>query len=853
MAISKAFAYNTGGPISGTTQYGDIVVGDILANYGDDYGGLKWWGGPDEELGYVVGNARPDGQSVPAGVTGGPAYVGFFRSTLLTDESFLSLANYIGEENSEPPFASTEDAVTWLNANGYYTSYSGGTPIVTGYYYIGGSFTVFDTIPAPKLVSLNTNGSKDSTFNIGSGFNSAVYSTSIQSDGKILVGGDFTTFTGSSQNRLIRLNSDGSKDSTFNIGSGFNVQTNSIKIQSDGKILVGGNFTTFSGSSQNYLIRLNSDGSKDSTFNIGSGFDGPINSIAIQSDGKILVGGNFYEFSGESQIRLIRLNSDGSKDSTFNIGSGFDGPINSIAIQSDEKILVGGSFSNGLIRLNTNGSIDTSLDIGSGFSIVYYGISSISIQTDGKILVGGNFYLFSGESQNYLIRLNSDGSKDETFDIGDGFSNPGGGSVSSVISTEIQSDGKILVGGDFTVYQGSEQFYYKAIRLNSDGSKDSTFDIGSGFLDYYDTVYSIAIQSNGNILFGGQFFGLAGSSQNYLIKLNSNGSKDTSFNIGSGFNEVVQSIAIQSDGKILAGGSFSTFTGSSQNGLIRLNTDGSKDTSFDIGSGFFGPNVESLEIQSDGKILAVGNFFEFTGSSQSRLIRLNSDGSKDTSFDIGSGFNGPTNSIAIQSDGKILVGGVYTTYQGSSQNSLIRLNSNGSKDSTFNIGTGFNTFVYGIPSIAIQTDGKILVGGDFTSYSGISLNLGLIRLNSDGSKDTSFDTGSGGQEGNVFSIAIQSDGKILVGGDFFTFTGSSQNFLIRLNSDGSKDETFDIGSGFNNAVRSIEIQSDGKILVGGFFTTYNTSSSLYSVILNSDGSFNSSLNFNALVYSIKII
>ena len=346
MAITKPFAYNTGGPISGTTQYGDLVVGNIQTEYSANYGGIKWWGGPDEELGYVVGNARPGGQPVPAGVTGGPAYVGFFRSTLLTDNSFLSLANYIGAQNSEPPFATTSDAVTWLNDNGYYTSYSGGTPTQPATYYIGGLFTVAGQSSAGKMTLLNSGGTKNTTFNIGSGFYvyGRVNSIAIDSNGKSLVGGDFTSFTGSSQNRLIRLNTDGSKDTSFDIGTGFGFRVYSVEIQSDGKILVGGQFSSFTGSTQNRLIRLNTDGSKDTTFNIGTAFNSNVQSIAIQSDGKILVGGQFTTFTGSTQNYLIRLNSDGSKDVSFNIGTGFNSTVYSVAAQSDGKILVGGSF-----------------------------------------------------------------------------------------------------------------------------------------------------------------------------------------------------------------------------------------------------------------------------------------------------------------------------------------------------------------------------------------------------------------------------------------------------------------------------------------------------------------------------
>jgi len=735
------------------------------------------------------------------------------------------------------------DRITWAtNTNSIFIN-SGGTLTV---YYFGGSFTLANFVSSNRAISLNTDGSNDTSFNIGSGFNSVIESLAIQSDGRILAGGQFTTFTGATQNRLIRLNSNGSKDTSFDIGSGFNSTVSSIAIQSDGKILVSGNFTTFTGATENRLMRLNSNGSKDTTFNIGTGFSTTVNSIAIQSDGKILVGGGFTTFTGSTQNRLIRLNSNGSKDTSFDIGSGFNSAIYSVAIQSDGKILIGGDFTtftgstqNRLIRLNSDGSKDTSFNIESGFNGA---VDPITFQSDGKILVGGNFTTFTGLTQNRLIRLNSNGSKDTSFDIGSGFNN-------LIDSVTIQSDGKILVGGYFTISRGSSQNYL--IRLNSDGSKDTTFDVGIGFNDF---VSGIKIQSNGKILVGGNFATYQGSQRNRLLKYGSNYLLDTSFDIGSGFNSTVNSISIQSDKKLLVGGQFTTFSGASQNRLIRLNTNGLKDTSFDIGSGFNG-NVFPTDIQSDGKILVGGDFSTFTGETENnRLIRLNSNGSKDTTFNIGIGFDrngllGTTvYSIAIQSDGKILVGGIYSRYSASTQNNLIRLNSDGSKDTSFNIGSGFNATVF---SIDIQSDGKILVGGTFTTFSGGSQNY-LIRLNSDGSKDTSFNIGSGFNT-TVRSIDIQSDGKILVGGEFTTFTGSTQNRLIRLNSNGSKDTSFDIGSGFNNVVRSIKIQSDGKILVGGSFTTFSGISGSNNIVLNSDGTISSyQLVVNNIVDSIAI-
>jgi len=125
MAFSRPFAYNSGAPISGTTQFGDLIVGDVDVDYSSDYGGVKWWGGPDEDLRWIIGNARPSGQPIPPGVFG-TARVGFWGSKPIgvkTNETFLNLADYVGSKNGQPPFADASAANTWLNSNGYYTNY----------------------------------------------------------------------------------------------------------------------------------------------------------------------------------------------------------------------------------------------------------------------------------------------------------------------------------------------------------------------------------------------------------------------------------------------------------------------------------------------------------------------------------------------------------------------------------------------------------------------------------------------------------------------------------------------------------------------------------------------------------
>jgi uncharacterized delta-60 repeat protein len=350
------------------------------------------------------------------------------------------------------------------------------------------------------------------------------------------------------------------------------------------------------------------------------------------------------------------------------------------------------------------------------------------------------------------------------------------------------------------------------------GSINKSFDPGTGFdsISGVSYLYALAKQSDGKILVGGEFTSYSGSNNNNIVRINPDGSKDTSFDIGTGFNGSVFNISIQSDGKILVGGSFTTYQGVSSNYIIRLNADGSKDTSFDIGTGF-SFRILTISIQSDGKIIAGGQFSTYQGISANEIIRLNSDGSRDTSFDIGTGFNNRVRSIAIQSDGKIIVGGGFTSYQGVASNYIIRLNADGSKDTSFDIGTGFNN---NIINISIQSDGKIILGGIFTSYQGISANR-IIRLNADGSKDTSFDIGTGFNS-TVNTIAIQSNGKILVSGPYETYQGISANQIIRLNSDGSIDQSFITGTGVFRYIDNIFIEDNGDIiLISQSLNSYN--------------------------------
>jgi uncharacterized delta-60 repeat protein len=355
------------------------------------------------------------------------------------------------------------------------------------------------------------------------------------------------------------------------------------------------------------------------------------------------------------------------------------------------------------------------------------------------------------------------------------------------------------------------------------------------------------------LLIGGNFTSFNGNTRNRLLRLNSDGTEDTAFytNLGTAFNDCcVNSSNVQSDGKLLIGGGFTSFNGNTRNRLLRLNSNGTEDTAFYTNLGTSFNNIAGPAVQSDGKILVSGLFTSFNGNTRNRLLRLNSNGTEDTAFytNLGTAFDDSASVAGIQSDGKILIVGNFTLFNGNSRTQLIRLNSNGTEDTAFytNLGTRFSSILpaYCIPSI--QSDGKILIGGRFNTFNGNTRN-NFLRLNSDGTEDTAFYTNLGTAFGNnVNSAAVQSDGKIVVGGQFTSFNGNTRNYLVRLNSDGTEDTSFytNLGTGFNDAVAGIIIQSDGKIIILGDFTLFNGNTRYEIIRLNSDGTEDTSFYTN---------
>jgi uncharacterized delta-60 repeat protein/uncharacterized repeat protein (TIGR02543 family) len=347
--------------------------------------------------------------------------------------------------------------------------------------------------------------------------------------------------------------------------------------------------------------------------------------------------------------------------------------------------------------------------------------------------------------------------------------NTGSGPDAEVNSIAIQDDGKILITGDFTDYNGTE--VNRIIRLNEDGSLDLDFNIGTGTND---SIYTVALQSDGKILIGGVFTSFNGTTRNGIARLNEDGSLDESFDPGTGVNEAIYCITVESGGKILIGGNFTSYDSTSVNYFTRISDDGTIDTGFEI-TDYPDNNVNCIAIMEDGKIIIGGAFINCGAYGRSRIAVFNDDGTLDESFDPGTGADNQILSVAAQPDDMILLGGMFGSYSGS-DNFLARSLSDGSMDGDFSAsGSGANDEVY---CIAVQDDGKILIGGSFDRYNGLPAGF-IVRLNDDGTPDTDFLL-TNSADNSVTCIAIQQNGRILVGGGFNIYNGLTRNFIVRI-------------------------------------------------------------------------
>jgi uncharacterized delta-60 repeat protein len=734
--------------------------------------------------------------------------------------------------------------------------------------------------PTPNQAAL------DGTFNPGRFTDGSVTASLLLPDGKLIIGGSFNKVHGVDRHGLARLNADGTLDETFDAGAGpggwlggvFAGPPRIVR-QSDGKLIVSG-LSSFDGLPRNGVARLNPDGSLDTGYNPGRGLSryplddgngnpvqpGYVTAVVVQADGKVLLYGYFdYVFTGPgtyvscsgiarfhadgtfdfdfpryggvavnkaaqrpdgkiyvlADLGLYLFNADGTVDQSYGPGELDQSTIPELFVQQNGQLILFGSVTTkagappkGLVRLSQSGAVDPTFNPPALLSHDGVpGVSTVAEQSDGQLIVGGNFHRSDGEVANGIVRLASNGTRDGSF------SGAGTGNSGSISTIAIRpGDGAIFAGGNFTTFAGVRR--HTLAWLSPGRLTDETFVGLSGATDYAPQINSIVPQPDGKILVGGSFSSFDGAPRNNLLRFNSDGTLDPTFDPNLEIDGSIRNILLQPDGKIVVAGLFRGVNGVRAGGIARLNGDGTLDSSFDAGTGS-DISISTIVRDSDGNFFVGGLFSAFNGVPRARIAKLGPDGALDVTFDPGSGFTSPVLAIAPDGAGNIHVGGSFNRHQGTTALRYVRLSATTAERTSSPTHAGANGVVRAIER---SPDGKFYVGGDFTTFDGVSRSK-IVRLDSNGLVDSFVGPTL---DFNIRTLAAHGN-KVVLGG--FGPEGSPR--LRRLTETGSHDDGFAVGTGitwspataysgtFGPIISAIAVDGAGRTLIGGTFNQYN--------------------------------
>lgn len=687
-------------------------------------------------------------------------------------------------------------------------------PQPDGKFFVIGLYEVAGGSPRRGLARFNADGTLDGAFNAN--LNGFARSIAVDGAGKIVVTGTFTAVNGVTRNQIARLNADGSLDTAFAGGSGLSdgfttVGAEAVVIDAAGGVILGGVFKQVHGVTRNGIARLNADGSLDPAFNPGTDSSGRVFAIRFDANGRLLVGGQFAQIGGLTTNGIARLNADGSGDATFNSGTGALGPVRDIEFDGNGKILICGMFSQynsapraRIARLNADGSLDGTFAPLVTAASTTPDLNDLAVDSQGRILIAGTFNAINAVSRSFLARLNPDGSLDTGFDIGPTLT------FDPVRSIAVISGDRLIVGGIFIAF-GTSQGDIR--RLNADGTVDATFPTSR--ITSNGTVTALTLDGSGRVIVGGFFNSINGVTRGGLARLNPDGGVDQTFapNLSGAS---AKAIKVDGSGRILVAGTFTFGDGGNRSGIARFNPNGSLDTSFNpvIAAN---PDVISIALDTSGRILIAGNFSVVNGVPRTRVARLNPDGSLDTTFDPGIGPDNIVYGIAVDGDGRILIAGSFSRVGAINQRILARLDEVGNLDTTFTPALDDRANV-----IVPLSNGKLLVGGRFGRFGTTPISP-VTRLNADGSLDTTFSTSTvGGFDfDGVRALAIDSQGRILVAGDFRSTGILGRGYFTRLLPNGTRDTSLDSITGPNAPTYGVAVDSNDRMFVGGGFISFN--------------------------------
>lgn len=724
-----------------------------------------------------------------------------------------------------------------------------------------GSFNKFGGLDRNSIVRLNVDGSVDAGFNptlVGSTKDAA-----IQSDGKILICGA-TSVNGVTQTwKVYRLNVDGSVDQSF-VGPtlGGSVSPIQIKALASGKIEVAATYLTDT-ATVFQVVRLNSNGTIDPTFTLGKGGEGSptgaTTRIEEAPDGKLVIAGIFSKYNGVTAPHLARLNLDGSVDGTFNVSGITISTVANFAVQPDGKILFAGSCNLSgvsLFRFESSGLYDAAYkpQLGQDATASVYQVtlqgnkplaSAQIIQFVPTIaFIPGVYRLTADEAGPPTITTQPIAQTVTAGGTAQFKVTPGG---TGPFTYQWKKGGVDIPGATADTYtidaaSTDDAVNFSVVVSNASGSTlsaDVSLTVlaatpGKIFRDSLAVpganaeVKAIVRAPDGKVFVSGMFGTFTGTNRNEIARLFSNGQLDPGFVPPTTLTLTIPyTLGALSDGRVIVGGNVSAdYNNISHFGMLRFLTTGGIDNTFNSNGIGTDDTPFAILIQSDDKIVTGGFAAVYNSASLGHIFRVTAAGAADTTFNpagagAGPGIGGYLYDLSARADGKFYGAGAFLTYNGNSRSGVVLLNADGTLD---------NSFVPALPagstvkSCAAQSDGKVLVGGSFNVAGPASLPVwvGVVRLTASGSMDPTFTPlPLEGTLREVWDIALQKDGKIVIGGFFTSIGGVGIQHLARLKTNGSLDTSFDPGAGPNGAVNTICVTAEDTLWIGGQFTQYD--------------------------------
>ncbi|MBI5693263.1 MAG: hypothetical protein HZC55_24560 [Verrucomicrobia bacterium] len=650
---------------------------------------------------------------------------------------------------------------------------------------------------ADTLTQLNPDGSFDRT--LVPSFDGTL--AQIQPDGKLLVFGSLRNLNLIRPNRIARLNRDGSIDTTFDPGFGPDFGIATVALRSDGKIMVGGSFRTFDKMRRPFLARLNPSGTVDQTFTAAVG--GAVTCALATPSGKVVAVN-----AGE----LLQLNSDGSLDRIIGRIMGGTRDIYTLALQPDGHVLVGGGFThfNGLarrnlVRVNPDGSLDPAFDASSVLRNSTHDVYALAAQSDGRIL-------FAQRQSTRLLRLNANGSTDVTF-------NPGEPNPPALLHTAIQSDARILLVGTFAAVNGVARD--GLARLNADGSLDVNF-IPSAPLFWRDKLRDptplnvrVIAAPDGSVIVAGDIVGVGDATRDSVARFSNSGSLDATLNPTLNGGATVVSATALSDGRIVIGGSFSSVNGVPRNNIAAFLTSGALDPGFAAAAGTNG-TVRQLSVRPRGGVVMVGEFTSVGSERRHGITALTASGAVDPSFVPSQLVSGDeVHAIASLPDGGLVVAmpSQYTT-SARPRTQLRRLTATGEIDPSFVFSLDVNG---SFTSMTADAQGRVIAGFSVfdrltSGAPGIAHYL-LLRFASTGAVDATFNVGAG-PAGSVTSLGFAPDGTLYAAGPFSRFDDLPAGSVTRL--------CFDAAPSPSSQLLNISTRGNSDNLTAGFVIVGST-------------------------------